>query len=632
VDRPSLTSLSEQLAESTNFPQDFGYDVTWNALLATNGDWTNAINTALTNNKRVLIPKGTFKCSGTIIVNGSNKLIGLGRGISIIQSQNTDSPIISASGKYVEIRDLTLNRSNFTPPTTTNANGISVGASGFLSHSVISQVEITSNYNGIYCDNTTNLYSCTISDIWINTFKNWGMYLNPYGATGCNFDNIYINNWNDYSQRTKFQAVGAVKINNYSEFDFRQLNIEHGIYEYGLYVGNCKSARFRTVHIEGYEQINDFRGMVASDISKVVIDSLTLGYCSPTFDRTTLNPVNVTQWNILSVYGGGKIYVDTLYSDNSYKAENPSGGWYNANKTGVTNNIGYNGDSSQTRKDLTKMSILSHTDNDSLFKTFVSLVEQGGGRTHQIEVYNRQRYYELKSDGTVLNYFKQTTPTDGYWKQGDRLLGVSKTVGSYADLQCTLTGYLNPPTSNVTATTSGSFVNTLQVNQQGAFVVGDRITVSGSNRTFTVTNIYTSSGSTYFTLDINIEVQVTNAVVQYATPIFTPFNSIGSSVSDKQLTTTSATTVATLTPVTQGNFEIKIYYRVVTAATNLTITVTYTDGSGAQTKTLVSNASQAVGSYVVGSTYINATASAISVNATAGTANQVYVSASIKPE
>jgi hypothetical protein len=111
-------------------------------------------------------------------------------------------------------------------------------------------------------------------------------------------------------------------------------------------------------------------------------------------------------------------------------------------------------------------------------------------------------------------------------------------------------------------------------------------------------------------------------------------SAISQSVSDMQLTTTSATTVASVTPVAQGNFKIQVYYRVVTAATNLTIAVTYTDGSGTlQTYNIVNGGSQAVGPYSCVPVLINATpASPITVTATAGTSNNVYVSCTIKPE
>lgn len=101
--------------------------------------------------------------------------------------------------------------------------------------------------------------------------------------------------------------------------------------------------------------------------------------------------------------------------------------------------------------------------------------------------------------------------------------------------------------------------------------------------------------------------------------------------SDTELTTTSATTIATFTPSAQGNFMVMTYYRVITAATTVTLSVAWTDGSGGlgQKVIVVNGTSQGVGSYTNLPIYLNSTATAITVSATAGTANQVYVSASI---
>ncbi len=101
------------------------------------------------------------------------------------------------------------------------------------------------------------------------------------------------------------------------------------------------------------------------------------------------------------------------------------------------------------------------------------------------------------------------------------------------------------------------------------------------------------------------------------------------SVSDLELTTTSQTTIATYTPSTQGNYTLKVYARVITAATTLTLTANWTDASGVQSYSWVNAASEAVGSYTFLPIYINSLADAITISATAGTANQVYVSASI---
>ena len=113
------------------------------------------------------------------------------------------------------------------------------------------------------------------------------------------------------------------------------------------------------------------------------------------------------------------------------------------------------------------------------------------------------------------------------------------------------------------------------------------------------------------------------------TGAYAKLNSSPVSASDVQLTTTSPTTIATFTPPAQGNYKVDIYYRVVTATTNVTITLTWTDGSGAQTSSIIPLTSTAIGSYIVPPTYVNSTASAITVTATSGTANNLYVSATI---
>jgi hypothetical protein len=99
---------------------------------------------------------------------------------------------------------------------------------------------------------------------------------------------------------------------------------------------------------------------------------------------------------------------------------------------------------------------------------------------------------------------------------------------------------------------------------------------------------------------------------------------------DLPLTTTGATSVAVYTPTAQANFLVLAYYRVVTRSTQINITVTWTDATGAQSVTLVQD-TNVVGSYSALPLSIDATAGGpITVTATAGTANQVYVSTAIQ--
>lgn len=101
--------------------------------------------------------------------------------------------------------------------------------------------------------------------------------------------------------------------------------------------------------------------------------------------------------------------------------------------------------------------------------------------------------------------------------------------------------------------------------------------------------------------------------------------------SDVQITGTTAQTIASFTPAAQGNFEVRLYFRVVTGTTNVTATITYADATGAQTLTLLNAQACAVGSYTTVPAFINAVSgTAITVQITSSVANQVYASSNIQ--
>jgi len=101
---------------------------------------------------------------------------------------------------------------------------------------------------------------------------------------------------------------------------------------------------------------------------------------------------------------------------------------------------------------------------------------------------------------------------------------------------------------------------------------------------------------------------------------------------ETELTTTTATTIVTFTPTAVGLFLLKVIVRVVTAATTITLTASWYDAAGtAQTYTWENAASLPVGIRLELPVILSAgTGGAITVSATAGTANQAYVSAAIE--
>ncbi len=107
--------------------------------------------------------------------------------------------------------------------------------------------------------------------------------------------------------------------------------------------------------------------------------------------------------------------------------------------------------------------------------------------------------------------------------------------------------------------------------------------------------------------------------------------SIATQTLEQELTTTAATTIASYTPSTPGFYDVAIFYRIVSANTPITLSVSYTDaGNSGQKDTLVNAVTQVVGDYATVDRIVSAGGQPITVNMTAGTANQVYASAVIE--
>jgi hypothetical protein len=134
----------------------------------------------------------------------------------------------------------------------------------------------------------------------------------------------------------------------------------------------------------------------------------------------------------------------------------------------------------------------------------------------------------------------------------------------------------------------------------------------------------TIGGGTSVVTSVTLDAQgrVTAATAGAATPV-------GSRSVDTQLTTTSPTTIATYTPGTTKGLWLGLYYRVVTATTNVTISVTYTDPTTSQVMAVQPITATTVGSYALAPIFILSTAAAVTITVTAGTANQVFCTASI---
>jgi hypothetical protein len=155
----------------------------------------------------------------------------------------------------------------------------------------------------------------------------------------------------------------------------------------------------------------------------------------------------------------------------------------------------------------------------------------------------------------------------------------------------------------------------------GAVALGASVTISMPN---TGPGAGTIGGGTSFVNSVTLDAQgrVTGATTGVP-------GIAGARTVEQLLTTTAATTVATYTPASTKGLWVAYYFRVVTATTNVTVTVTYTDVTGAMTLAAEPITAQVVGSYVRVPIFIVSTAAAVTVTITAGTANQVFASAAI---
>jgi hypothetical protein len=175
---------------------------------------------------------------------------------------------------------------------------------------------------------------------------------------------------------------------------------------------------------------------------------------------------------------------------------------------------------------------------------------------------------------------------------------------------------------------NGSLVNSSVTVTAGTGLAGGGAVALGASITLSLPNTGPGAGAigggTSFINSITLDAQgrVTAATTGAPAPL-------GARTVDQQITTTSATSVATYTPSSTKGLWVALYYRVVTGTTNVTITVSYTDATGAQSYTALPLTSQAVGSYSMVPIFIVSTAAAVTVQFTAGTANQVFASASI---
>lgn len=97
-----------------------------------------------------------------------------------------------------------------------------------------------------------------------------------------------------------------------------------------------------------------------------------------------------------------------------------------------------------------------------------------------------------------------------------------------------------------------------------------------------------------------------------------------------ELTTTSATQIFTVTPATAGRYVLWVYVRLLTGSPSLTVTLTYTDNSGAQTATLLNAQAITANGPILPYYFQGAAGDAITLSCTSTVASALAINASLE--
>ena len=474
-------------------------------------DDTAAITKALAAGPYVIFPEGTYIISDSISITSGKQVMGVGPK-TIIRQVTDNIPIFYMSGERVHLSGMKLEFANRQADPNKWGNAIHIRK---LYESVIERLYINKAAHGIYCerytlsdvDATANyIYSCSIRDIRVTAFSYYAYYLSSINAgnTGCVFENLYCVNWNNFDLQTKHTSKGYYFFKTFSESFAAQLNAEWGVITESVYNFNtCDTFFLSSPHIEGVDSSTNFKSIFeASGGSDVLVSSGAMLNCKITAS---------TQFALVKLSTSG-----TTFELNGFVERVGTQGSYTTPSLPP-----FLGDSGMQNGDMTF--------KNCKFNNFISTSTAPSVFPPIMKRFNNEIYYHTVGGRAI--YYGSTTPTIGKWAVGDRIINTSTSLGSNAGWVCTQGGLFSPPASSVTTTIPTAFVMDIIVSSQGSFVVGDTITVVGSSRVFVITNIYTSGGNVHFALSINIEVTVTNATVQYATPVFTRFEQAGAATS-----------------------------------------------------------------------------------------------------
>jgi hypothetical protein len=347
---------------------------------------------------------------------------------------------------------------------------------------------------------------------------------------------------------------------------------------------------------------------------------------SPTTGAVIAGLKNINGSSVLYSFGNGTITIDAYGRATTVNsATNIITGTIGTAQIAVgtgTNTI--SGTSGLTYTASTGLLAASGTSNSAFFiegsGTAGVIIEDSGGGNSGLT---------LTSTGAALQYFNTPNSNIILNSSGASVTGVALSVANGL-LAPSITSSTSVSSISTAATSSSAVASIINTSNTWSTAGGKLLSVrNNSSEKFSVdiNGLITTDG---YLLNVSSSV-VGNALVYNGTSyIPQPVLVRQQNVSEQQLTTTSGTNILNFTTPNAGNYSVSVYYRVVTSITNLGLILNYTSVSGAQTQTiLTSGIPQAIGDYMAAPMYINCTnGSSVTLIATAGTANNVFMSAS----
>jgi hypothetical protein len=193
---------------------------------------------AISSGRPLYIPAGTYKISSALNWKAAGLVVaGEGPQTTIISQVTANTPVAMVAGQQQRISGLRLGYASQQANTSTNAICLQIGDDtvGNCFESRFSDLLL---YQGCYgmainpaITASAGIFSCLFEGVRVLGWSNQGIYLNAAAGTGfsnctgCVFNNIYLHNNNGGITSGGLNA--PVQFNNWDEFVFNQLNIEH---------------------------------------------------------------------------------------------------------------------------------------------------------------------------------------------------------------------------------------------------------------------------------------------------------------------------------------------------------------------------------------------------------------------